>query len=310
MNLCATLGGNVGAPECDVEMGALKTIIFTRGREFTADEVADSDALQAALQASALLANDDNNKVFVFPVFHRVTDNTGDPNVETLDDGLEQINVEPVPKYLLESVIGFCQAQSLSRFNGWRGKMYVIDSNQRFFFVRKSDGGAKGFSTGTVYTDAPRFTGYTGAKTIKTRVSFAAISEFQSGLGAVNASFDAQGLTNIVNVTLKQVAAAAGDVFTIGGSINCSGTNIYAAYKTPLNNADAWLVKRADTGAVVEIESVATDDVNGGWDITLATGVATGTKLLIQFVAPGVLAELSTPVEGIEAVPLLVTKAA
>jgi len=304
VSLCATIGGNVGAPACDVQMGALRTILVTRGKEFTASELADTNSLRAAIAAAMLLGNDNNNKIYAFPVFRNVTDNTGDPNVETLPDGSKQTTSRPVPSYTLESTIGYCQARNVARFNGFSGKVYVIDGNQRFFFLRKTGGGGKGFSIGNIDSDSARWGGFTGARTIKHRLSFGSEVEFRSEIGAMNADFDVTSMVNIQNVALRLVTSTTGPgEFSIAGQIECTNQEIYPAYRTLLKNTAAWKVVNADTGAAVPVTFVGNLDTIGAWNVT-AADIPAG-KYYFSLAAPDAL--LALGVEGLESFPLLVT---
>jgi hypothetical protein len=119
INVCATLGGNTGRPDCDVRMGRIKYLLLTTSKEFTETNIASSEAFEAALQTAMLLANSDANKIFAFPEMRDVTDNSGDPATGTLADGFEEVLNEALPKYLAKSTPGVCVQQAMASFNGW-----------------------------------------------------------------------------------------------------------------------------------------------------------------------------------------------
>lgn len=309
INVCATLGGNTGSPACDVRMGRIKYTLFTTSKVFTSTDIASSEAFQTALQTAMLLANSDANKVFAFPSMRDVTNNTGDPNTGTLADGYEEVLNEALPKYLLKSTPGVCVQQIMASFNGWPGKVYVIDENNILWY--KANGtGTKGFSCGYLYTNPPSWKGSADVQTANTRLTFGSISEFKSGVGALKLGFDVADLNNLKDVILddretENTSGALNNVFIIGGKTKCEGTDIYAAYSTLLNNVSAWRAYDA-SGNDLPISAIALNAGNLGWQITLNptnfTPLAAGAVFYIDLRPPATLATLG--ITGIEATKL------
>ncbi len=312
MNICAQLGGNVGESPCAVRMGRPLFIILTQGKVFSQSDVASSAAFRTALRTSMLLERGNSNKCAIFPIIREVEDATEDVETGTLADGYSEVLNEKVPVYVLRTTGSFCQAQSMEKFNGWTDKVFIVDDKRIIWYVKTDNNGAAGWSVGSLYTNPPRFAAGGAVVTTTTRLSFGSIEEFKGGVGALKLDFDPTKVANINDVELYEADAAAGYVFTVGGRIKCVDTNIYAAYKNLLATPNAWEAELVATGAPVDISSVAADDANEGWDITLDNdpAITTGASIIIRLKDPATLAALSNPVEGLESFDLVVTKAA
>lgn len=314
INVCATLGGNTGTPACDVRMGRIKYLLLTTSKEFTAANIATTEAFEAALQAAMLLANSDANKVFAFPSMREATDNTGDPALGTLADGYEEVLNEALPKYLLRATPGTCVQQAMASFNGWPGKLYIVDENGIFWYRDNGSSGTKAFSTGYLYTNPPKFKGSGDVQTSNTRVTFGSIDEFKSGVGALKLGFQISDLSNLKDVVLDDResdndSGALNNVFIIGGKIKCEGTDIYAAYSAALNATARWRAYKAD-GTAITITSISLNAGNLAWNVTLDSttfnAMASGDVFYIDLQPPTTLAAAS--VTGIEALKLRFVK--
>jgi len=310
INICATLGGNAGKGTCDVRMGRPKVVLPTRGKVFSANDLASSDAFKVALLAAMLLARTDANKVFAFPAMRIVEDNTADVTLGTLADGYEEVLNESLPLYKLQSTVGVCQQQAMCQFNGWTDKIFIVDHNNVLWYVQTSTGGGQGWSVGNLYTNPPKFGNTANIQTADTRLAFGSIEEFKSSIGAIKLGFDVTKLTNTVDVDLLEKAAAVANVITIGGTLKCIGLDIYDSFSTLLNNAARWVVKNVATGATIPVTSVALAPSTKGWaltiDTTIFTGLAPGAKISINIADPATLNTAGAG--GIEGIEYIFTK--
>ena len=311
INACATRGTNLGKAPCDVRMARPKYIFPTRGKVFTAAELADPTTFKAALKAALLQVRTSNDKIFQFPLMRVADDNTAEVSPATLADGYEEILNESLPLYNLQSTATVCVNTGMTSFNGWNEKVFVLDVNNVWWYVSTSDNGGAGFTVGSLYTDPPRFGNSSNIKTSNTRLLFGDLDEFKEGLGAIKLDFNPAKLIEPINdVTLVEKAAAAANVFTVGGIIKCAGTDIFSKYSAALANSARWTIKNLTTGAAIAITSVAADAVNAGWDITADntayTGLASGTKLEINIADPATLN--TAGVNGIEGISIVYTK--
>jgi hypothetical protein len=315
INIVTQLGTNTGKSVGDIRMGRPKALIFTRGFELAAADLVDSDSLFAAIAAAMRNARSSVNKIFIFTGFREADDATGDPQTQALADGYEEVLNEALAKYNLKHTAGVAQTQSFVEFNGWNDGVYTIDDKNVFWYRGKSNGGATFFQVGTLYSTYPRLGNTGNINTGLTKITFGDPDDFKaSGIGAikVDSSF-LKLLPNIVDVELKEGAAASGYAFKIVIKRKFTGTNIYETYKDLLNVVGAWKISLAD-GTAVTVASVAKDATldggAGGWTITAASSpvIAATTKLFFELETPANLYALGTPVDGIESVRIRVAK--
>lgn len=311
-NVCGTLGANTGKPQCDVALGSIKYILLTQGKEFTESELTDATTLKAAIKAAMLGVRGTSGKVYLFPYVNESEDNSGDAVVGSLADGFEKTLLDAVPKYIMRSgAVGFSQNQAMCAFNGFSGKMYIIDSNNRFAYRIKSDDGGKGFAVGDVYTNPPKFGNTAAINTVQTRVTFASADELKlPSIGLVQLDFNITDLVNIEDVQIVEKAARATNVVTVGGKTVYGSVDIYDAYADALNATARWDVTNLTTGASMTITSVAKDATNKGWDITIDStefsALASGTKVAVNIKDPATLE--GAGVTGIEGIQIVYTK--
>lgn len=305
INLTTTLGANTGRTTGgDVRLGRAKVLILTN-RKFTAQELADSSSLKAAMESGMMQPRTSANKLFVIDGIREADDNTGDPNEATLGDGYSEILNEAVPKYVFRNTKGVPQQQSYAALNGWQGGAYFID-DKNLFVYRGDNGGAKPFSVGSYYANPPR-PGNTGnINTNQIRFAFGDIDEFKSDIGVVKLDFNLSDLVNIVDVQLKNAGGSTLTALKVAAETKYAGTNIYEAYADALANKDAWKVTNAETGAAVAVSAVAKNATAKGWDLTKASGAGT---FRVELVDPAALKALNPSVEGIESVYTLITVA-
>ena len=311
-DICGTLGANTGKPVCDVALAAIKYFLPTLGAEFTAAELVDSDTIKAAITERMLEVRGSTDKLYLFPLANESEPTTGDRTVASLADGFEKTLLDPVPKYVMRSgAVGLYQHQPLTAFNGFSGKGYFIDRNNRFFYIIKSDGTGKGLSVADVYTSIPGF-GSTAALTpAVTNITMGNVDELKIGpIGIIQLDFNVADLVNIEDVSIVEKAAHASNVYTVGGKTKYGQTDIYASYSTALANSARWVVTNMQTGATIAITTVTADATNKGWDITIDStaysALSTGDKFSINLADPATLS--AAGVDGIEGIKIVYTK--
>lgn len=310
LNICTTLGSNLGKPTCDVRMKRPKYILLSYGKIFSASELASPAAFKAALKTAMNKANSDPEKVWCSPLLRVVDDNTSDPNVASLADGYEEVLNESLPNYLAQTTAGVAQILAFCSFNGFLGTVFIVDVDNVLWYRVTSNLGGQGFTVGNLYTNPPRWGNSSNITTSGTRLVFGEIDEFKSDIGAIKIDFNPSKLVNIEDVELVEKDAPATNVFTIGGITKYTKIDIYDKYKTGLANVNRWVVKRLDTGATLTVTSVTADDTNKGWDITIDntefTGLPSNTVIQFNTAAPGVLE--TAGVLGIEGLPITYVK--
>jgi hypothetical protein len=311
-DICGTLGANTGKPVCDVPLAAIKNFLPTLGAEFTAAELVDSDTIKAAILERMLEVRGTTDKLYLFPLANESEPTTGDRVTATLADGFEKTLLDPVPKYVMRAgTVGLYQHQPLTAFNGYVGKGYFIDRNNRFFYLIKTDGTGKGFSVADVYTNAPGFGSTAALNPAVTNITMGSIDEFKYGpIGIIQLDFDIASLSNIEDVQIVEKAASASSVYTVGGKTKYGQTDIYTAYSTALANSARWVVTNLQTNATIPVTTVTADATNKGWDVTVdATAwglLSSGDKFSINIADPATLE--AAGVTGIEGIRIVYTK--
>lgn len=307
----ASVGTNTGRTSGDIRMGRIKALIPTRGKEFTEAELADSASFKTALQAALNLDRESAFKCFIIDGIREANDNTGDPQEASMGDGYTEIINEALPKYTLRNTKGVAEQQAIVAFNGWKDPVFILDDKNVLWYRDNGLGGAKGFSSGSFYANPPR-PGNTGAINANDlRFAFGDVDEFKSGVGALKLDFTTSDLTNIVDVTIKEVADVAAMVATVGVFNKFAGTSLYSAYKAGLSQKEAWEFVNVADGTVADASAVAaadaTPDKNGGYGAFQVTKAAGAGTFLLRLKTPAQLLALATPVKGIESVACKIT---
>jgi len=316
IDACATIGKNTGDSKCPVKMGKPRRFFATSGRELTAADLQDSDAVKDWMEKGILQEIASTDKLFLSPHFNDAEDATGDPNLGTLADGYEEVLDEALNKMILIHASNYCQQVAMAGLNGFKGKMYILDDANIFWYVTKSNGGGKGLSVSMLYTPKPKFKG-NAVNAARTRVSFASLDEFMS-LGAIKLDFVPTVLPQLSDVVLddredgqNSNSIASNNVFTIGGKTSCDGEDVYADLADAMADEALWVVKDLGTGEELTIDSVAKNDSAKGWDITVNStdfsGITSGSRFSIGWKKPETL--LAAGVEGVEAKAIKFKKA-
>lgn len=319
LNGCVALGVNTGKGKCDVRMKRPKYVLNCDAT-FSASDLKSSSTLKAAIKRQMLLANGSSGKAYLSPLLRVVNDNTGDPNVQSLADGYEEVLNEATPKYAMQFTAGICQQQAWVALNGWTSGQFIIDQDNYFFYRTTDDKGGQGFTVGNQYTDPPRPGNSSNIAVGTTRITYGNVDEFKSNVGAIKLDFDPATLVNLLDVILKDVEDAFDSpstgthVFYIGAETKCYGDNIYASYKTALANTARWHFEDEAGNTLTVISVSAQDNLdsgNGGWIVAINqaqfNALASKTKIYANLADPTVLNNAG--VTGIEGVALEFTKA-
>jgi hypothetical protein len=316
IDACATIGKNTGDSACPVKMGKPRRAFFTSGRELTANDLLDSDAVKDWMEQGILQEISSTDKLFLSPHFNDAEDATGDPNFGALADGFEDLLDEALNKMVLIHASNYCQQVGMSSLNGFKGKVFILDDANVFWYVTKTNGGGKGLSVGLLYTPKPKFKG-NAVNAVRTRIGFASLDEFMQ-MGAIKLDFVPTILPQLSDVVLddretgeNSNGTASNNVFTIGGKTSCDGVDVYASLADAMEDTDLWVITDVATGEEVTIDSVAKNDSAKGWDITANVtefnSLSSGTRFKIGWRKPETL--VAAGVEGVEAKAIKFKKA-
>ena len=311
LNLCGSIGVNVGPVPCDVTRG-LPRFIFLGGKVFQPSDYASPSAFTTAFKAAAKLANGNTSKLFPLPEIQGNTPKTDANKEGTLGYGFKQVLLEGRPAYEFDVLIGQTQFQKLRKLNRQIIPAFTCDDGNNCWGVAKSDGTFVGndvyfFITGNEFGD--------GSKNIvaKITLSFVSVTDFHDASAYFPIAFNPHEVKGLLDVVLIETAAHTANVFHIAANVLTAklGTsiNLVGDYGTALAATGMWVVKVVATGVSHTITSVAATTT--GWDLTLDntqfTALSSGAKLTIALADPTTLDGANvTGVENIN--PLTVTK--
>lgn len=292
-------------------MGKPRRIFATSGRELTAADLQDSDAVKEWMEQGILQEISSTDKLFLSPHFNDAEDATGDPNLGTLADGYEEVLDEALNKIILIHASNYCQQVAMAGLNGFKGKVYILDDANIFWYVVKSGGGGKGLSVAQLYTPKPKFKG-NAVNAARTRLVFASLDEFMT-MGAIKLDFVPTSLPQLSDVVLddretgeNSNGVASNNVFTIGGKTSCDQEDVYAELADAMADDALWYAEDIGTGDEITIDSVAKNDTDKGWDVTLNStefnALTAGTRFKIGWRKPETL--VASGVEGVEAIAI------
>lgn len=324
LSLCGTIGANTGPIACDVKRGIPKVLIIG-GRRFAEGEYATSAAFQEALIEAIGLATGDSDKMFPFPETQNVTNNTEANVTATTGLGFTFTLREGRPSYTFGVFAGSSQERQLRKFNGSTVPAIIFDSNGNVWGKLNADGTFSG-SPVQIFTAAKPFSDGSSVDTEYTNVtiSFENASDFGDNAAFVSTDFNVSDLEGLLDAALVQATSSNTNARKIAvlykGAQLGGNLNIGDKYSTELADATLWTLKRVDTGASVAFTSIAWDPAQavtgsqkpGAFTVTIDstayTALPVNTKLLLNLVAPPLLA--AEGAVGIEGVELLLTKAA
>ncbi len=306
--LCASVNAvNTGGVNCDKSMGKLKYLLKT-DKEFSSSDYASATAFIAALRAAGLLARNDGNKLFTFPLLLDLQDNSTQNTTGSLGDGPVEVLQEGAPGFTGGFKANSRQVQNLrSLANASAGRYLCVDENNVIWGYKTSADKFIGIKL-DVFVSSDRFRAQGAVKGQVISISASDPSEFaQSRYIAMPSTFVATDYGVLLDVQLYSKVAPSSNVFKVDGLVQTSEVkNSQSAYTNfgAALVAACWYAKNVATGAAITITSVAVDAVNLCYTVTLDSttwsGLSSGAVVEIGWNAPTVLdANNVTGVEGL-----------
>lgn len=312
LDLCSINSPNSGAPACDVSRGIPRYLVIG-SKEFVANDYASLTAFKAAFKAATLLPKSSSGKLIVLPIIANVENATEANATGTLNQGFSEVLREGNPSFNFGVQISNRHAQVLRQLNGKDVKVFVFDDKKNLWGTRTDAGIFKGESA-KFFAGGDNFTDGQASKVVTFNLAYTNASEFYDFSAYFTLDFNVNDYGQLKDVQIVEKAAAATNVFKVGGQIKTGKVgltlDIYEDYSTALAAVGNWVVKRLDTNATMTITSVTADAANKGWTVTVDstafTALSAGTKVSINLAAPSVLDAAS--VTGIEGVEIIYTK--
>jgi len=307
LNLCANVGANTGAIDCDVKRGRPVTIGIS-GATFTTTQTATPTAFKAAIKTACKIATGASGKFFGLPENVGITNKTDAPKEGILGTyGPKVYLIEGKPAYEFDLPVGIQLEKKLRAFNGKQVPVFIFD-DQKYWWGRVDSAGNFAGYTAVLFCIPKPFEDANTPQVTKFLVSLVNASEFGdsgayvpatnmavadvAGLKDVNLSFQAPQTTNVGKIFVK-----------IATSQHGVDLNIYDDYSALLV-VGMWVATNAQTGAAFTITSVAVDAVNKCFtftlDTTAFTALTSGQAVNVNLAAPSVLDAAN--ITGIESV--------
>ncbi len=300
--ICATAFGNTGYGSCFLEpdkfIGAIQvTADFAIRQEDVADLM---EFLQGKIHAAI------GSRVFPYPKFINVTDNTEDITISTTDYGDKIYVKDGFYDWTFRYLAGGVQLhQELSKNQGANKYFLYFDKNNVLYGYTTTVNGEKVLKG--IPTDQFRALPWrlnTGAEAALYQLRFITDPIYlnQGNLGFLKADFNLLDIHGLQDVELSLVDLA-GSVATVLAKTKISDVNMYDAFSTNLTQSAAWTAKDED-GNTITISNIApvanADGDQGGFAVTFGAGFATADKAYLKWVAPSTLRNAPINIEGYE----------
>lgn len=314
IDLCGSVGANTGRINCDPRRANFKTIIIG-GVQFSANDYITSTAFGAAFQAAINQPTGASGKLYPFPEFVGVTVNTEANREATFGNGQKITISEGRPSYTANLRVGTNLERQLRKFNGQIVPVFAFDDAGNVWGKRNAAGLFVGYQA-EIFVAGAAFGDYNNAQFTNVTISFQSASEFFDFAAFVSTDFDITNLEGLIDIQLSEASVSNTNVRKIAGKfINAqlgNDQNVADYYDTELAVVGLWKVTNILTGAALAITSVAYDNVLKAFTLTLDstayTAAATGTKWLVELVAPPAL--VTAGITGIESIGVIITKTA
>jgi hypothetical protein len=269
-NYCTAIGGNTGRnANCDPILAEISGMIMTPTNAKVTEE--DAQDLLSFLIGKAKAATD---RWFPLLGMQNVTDNTTEPTSGTLATTQYSRQLSGSKNiYLLEVDTSICLAKVWSKYNQYKGGIYIITGDGRFFGrENKADGSLSPFIPfsplsvyGAVFGDGQNL------GTQKMNLNLGDQSRIINTIGFFSFNDD-DIIDNIVGLTDVNVKRTAAGSFQV--VMGCGGDNLYDSYNEQLATPALWRLVKAD-GTPVEITNVNPDDDTKAF--TISPAIAAGT---------------------------------
>lgn len=312
---CGTSKANTGYGDCVLNFGKIiGAIEVPFDLVLTQTELSD---LQKTL-IDLIQADSKGKRIYPFPTFEAITDNSQDPTLQSLGYGSQQVVKDGNYNWVFQYINGaLCVSNKLRTHSNSYGKfLFFDDKNVLFGTTGYTNTGIKGISgiTMDVFYPFP-WKANDGTNVTSFRVLFDFKSpQVNEYLAYVQADFNLTTLMGLENAILSVLSGPTTGVVQIGVSTGCSQENLYDELGADLAVSNLWAAYNDATGVAIPITSVAVNNGLKGYTVTLDTAdpayvavTATG-KIRLELVGPTELA--AADITGFEGIPVTYVRGA
>jgi hypothetical protein len=313
IDLCASASyGNTKAISCDPKRANVVSVI-AGGKIFEPADYASMATFKAVLLAACKVASSESGKLFPFPQVSGVTVDTEANKEFTFGNGTKITTSEGAPSYTFDLYIGTNLERQLRRFNSQTIPVFIFDDAGNVWGKVDSDGNFSGIDA-TLFTSGAPFGDYNTPGIAKLKVAFSSASDVYDASRFVNTDFAISEIVGLFDATLSEATTNTSSAYKIAAKvINTqlgAEKNLYDDYDDLLADEALWTAEVQDTGTAMTITSVAKDDVNECWTVTLDltewTALTDGDQIEIGLASPTVL--IAAGVTDIEGIAVVVEK--
>lgn len=274
---------NTGVPLCDLAKKKIKGVIFAdKGTTFSGADIASTASFIAAVKTKTTAARGGR----VYPVWDILNfeDTTGDPSTGAVGNlsNATIITQDASPAFRFGYNGSEARAARMAAMNGASLDMFIVDDQFAVYGASKN-GGFGGFSVLQAYHYTTKFITGDAVNQYSFRVTLGDISEYRDTSTYVVTNSGILAAVGLINIQQKKFDLTS-NVLKVEALAD-GGTNLEPLYGAELA-AETWTLTNLDTGENVAITSVAKDDADDVFvvtiDTTAYTAAASGTRFQLD----------------------------
>lgn len=299
---CGEQFRNVGHSGCDLDPKSIVgVLLFPSKQIFTQDQINNfAEVLQ-----NFMYADNGVNRAFPISGIATITDNSGEPVVETLDNGRELFVRDSPYNFTMRYLDGaLCEHSALRTLNGQNRNILLWTSDNMLLGARDTKGN---ITTIPSIFHAQGWKPSTGsnANQYLFRISFDQ-KWLNESLGFVQLDFDIAQINALQDlVVVENTFNPTTGLSNVYVRTYCGATDMYDTFGTQLAVVGAWIATNASTGGTITVTTVTKDTANKRFNVTVdvndADYPADGGAVHLKLAPPSVLATLG--VEGYDSLP-------
>lgn len=299
---------NVGVPPCDLKKKKMKGVIYAdRGFTFSGADIASKNAFIAAVKTATTAARGSR----VYPIWDILNfeDNTGDPSTGGIGNLTTAtiVTSDAIPAFRFGYNGTEARHTRMAAMSSATLDVFFVDEGFNVYGTKKAVGEFGGFSVLQAYADTTKFVVSDAVNQYSFRITLGDISQYRDNSTYIATDSTITTALGLVNVNLTQFSLASNVLKVL--AVADGGTNMEPLYGTALA-ALTWTATNLQTGAAFVITSVAKDDTNDAFTITLDSvtyaALGSGDKLQINGPTPAAMSAVS--IKPFEIIPFVFEK--
>lgn len=294
---CGESFRNVGYSGCVLDpKNIVGVLVFPSKQVFTQSQINNfAEVLQ-----SFMYADNGVNRAFPISGIATITDNSGEPVVETLDNGVELFVRDSPYNFTMRYIDGaLCKHSALRTLNGQNRNILIWTSDNMLLGAKDVHNNITTIPS-IFHAQGWKPTSGSNANQYLFRISFDQ-KWLNESLGFVQLDFDIAQIPALQDlVVVDNTFNPTSGLANVYVRTYCGATDMYDTFNTQLAVVGAWVATNASTGGVITVTTVTKDVSNKRFNVTVDVNDADypsgGGAIHLKLAAPSVLAGLG--VEG------------